>query len=244
MNIKRKNILLIISLSIITIGIFFLILTTLFQISKARSFQFFGELIDRVVTDQKVIALTFDDAPTEFTPEVLQTLQEKQIKATFFAIGAKLADHPEIGKQIVMEGHQLGNHSYSHPRFLLKSQKTIDEEIQKTNTLIREAGYTEEIVFRPPNGKKLFGLPWYLSHHNIKTIMWDVEPDTFAPTNSSADFLVKYTIEHTKPGSIILLHPFCRACTADREAIPQIIEQLQAKGYQFVTVSELLKYND
>lgn len=213
----------------------------LFLISKSRTFQFFGEIIARVDTNEKVVALTFDDAPTEYTVPVLKTLQEKHVKATFFVIGSNLEKYPQIGKDIAEQGHELGNHSYSHQRFLLKSQSFVDQEIQKTNTLIRQTGYNGEILFRPPYGKKLFGLPWYLRQHDIKTIMVDVEPDTYG---SSTDFFVTYTLENTKPGSIILLHPFCESCNNQREAISQIVDGLQAKGYRFVTVSELLTYKN
>jgi chitin deacetylase len=214
---------------------------SLFQISKSRTFQFFGEIVPRVETNQKVVALTFDDGPTEYTREVLNTLKEKNIKATFFVMGSELEKRPQIGEAIAMAGHELGNHSYSHQRMWFRSQSFIANEIEKTNTLIRNTGYKGDIYFRPPYSKKLFGLPWYLSQHNIKTIMVDVEPDTYG---SESDFLVKYTLENTKPGSIILLHPNCVTCTGQREAIGKIIEDLQAKGYQFVTVSELLTYKD
>lgn len=213
----------------------------LFLISKSRTFQFFGEIVARVDTNEKVVALTFDDAPTEYTKPVLKTLQEKQVKATFFAIGNNLEKYPDIGKDIAQQGHEIGNHSYSHQRMLLKSQSFIDQEIQKTNNLIRQTGYTGEIFFRPPNSKKLLGLPWYLSQHDIKTITADVEPDTYG---STTDFFVTYTLENTKPGSIILLHPFCEGCNNQREAISKIIDGLQIKGYRFVTVSELLTYKN
>lgn len=226
-------------------AIIFMLLTAyaLFEISKLRNFQFFGELISRVTTNEKVVALTFDDAPTEYTKDVLKTLKNKQVKATFYIIGENLQKDPQTGKETVNQKHELGNHSYSHQRFLLTSQSFIDEEIQKTNALIRETGYQGEITFRPPNGKKLFGLPWYLQQHNIKTIMWDIEPDTYLPKEGDqTQFIVDYTLQHTKPGSIILLHPFCKTCVADREALAEIIDGLQKEGYRFVTVSELLKY--
>jgi chitin deacetylase len=219
----------------------------LFQVSKLRNFQFFGDLTSRVNTDKKVVALTFDDAPSEYTGEVLKTLNRANIKATFFAIGTELERHPMEGKAIAAAGHEFGNHSYSHPRFYLKSQEFIDSEITKTNSLIRATGYKGEITFRPPYGKKLVGLPYYLSQHGIKTIMWDVEPDSFnrdpESGNTSKEFIVKYTLDNTKPGSIILLHPFCKTCNGDREALLPVIEGLKKKGYQFVTVSDLLKYD-
>jgi chitin deacetylase len=220
---------------------------SLFEISKLRTFQFFGGLTARVNTDKKVVALTFDDSPTPYTGEVLKTLNRGNIKATFFSIGTMLEKYPNEGKAIATAGHEIGNHSYSHQRFYLKSQEFIDSEITKTNTLIRATGYKGEILFRPPYGKKLFGLPYYLSQHDIKTIMWDVEPDTYNENaeggNLSKDFIIKYTLENTKPGSIILLHPFCETCTGDREALLPIIEGLKKQGYTFVTVSDLLKYD-
>lgn len=213
----------------------------LFQVSKARSFQFFGELVDRVETSQKVLALTFDDAPTEFTDEVLRVLDEKGVPATFYVIGSNIEDHPDIAKSIVEAGHELGNHSYSHQRMVFNNETPgfVRNEIDRTNELIGETGYTGPITFRPPFGKKLFVLPWYLSHQEMTTVMWDVEPDTFHEGDAKA--IESYVVKNTRPGSIVLLHPFCETtCAADRDALPHIIDTLRADGYRFVTASELL----
>lgn len=229
--------------AICTVMLFLFAGYTLFLVSKSRTYQFFGTIVSSVDTNEKVVALTFDDAPTEYTEEVLNTLQGKQVKATFYVIGQSLEKLPDTGKRIVSMGHELGNHSYSHQRFYLKSQSFIDKEIQKTNSLIREAGFTGDITFRAPNGKKLFGLPWYLMRHNIVSVTFDVEPDTFAgklTDEKKTEFLVKYTLDHVKPGSVLLLHPFCSSCTSDRKAIGQVVEGLRERGYSFVTVSELL----
>jgi peptidoglycan/xylan/chitin deacetylase (PgdA/CDA1 family) len=211
-----------------------------FQFSKARTVQLFGGLTSHIETKDKIIALTFDDAPSTHTDAILQILQEKGVKGTFYTIGKAIEEHPTEAKAIVQQGHELGNHSYSHPRFLLKSQSFIEQEIETTNQLIRDSGYTGEITFRPPFGKKLIGLPWYLSRHNIKTITWDVEPDTKYAGN--AEQMLEYTLKQAQPGSIILLHPFCEAaCAADREVLPKIIDELKTQGYTFVTISELLR---
>ena len=225
---------------IYTLLIFLLLLIFgygLFQISKSRTFQFFGNITSRVETDEKVVALTFDDGPEIKTNEVLDVLEQKEIKATFYVIGERLKENINIGKRITESGHELGNHSFTHQRFLLKSQTFIDKEIQNTNELIRESGYQDPITFRPPYSKKLLGLPWYLNKHGIQTITADIEPDTYGTT---ADFFVDYTITNTKSGSIILLHPFCESCDEARKAIPLIIDKLKAEGYKFVTISELL----
>ncbi len=219
----------------------------LFQVSKSRTFQFFGGITHRVNTSEKVLALTFDDAPSNYSDEVVNILEEKGVKATFYVIGQNIKNYPNETKNIVVHGHELGNHSYSHKRFLLKSSSYVETEIQKTNELLRNSGYKGEITFRPPNGKKLITLPWYLQRNNIKTIMWDVEPDTYVPKNlnenTKIQFLVDYTVSHTKPGSIILIHPFCESCGSGRQALKQIIGELQSEGYRFVTISELLTYD-
>jgi len=119
---------------ILLIAIIILLITGygLFQISKSRTFQFFGEILPRAETNEKVVALTFDDGPTEYTRDVLKTLQEKDIKATFFVMGSELQKKPQIGEAIVLAGHELGNHTYSHQRMWLKSQAFIADEIEKT----------------------------------------------------------------------------------------------------------------
>jgi chitin deacetylase len=212
-----------------------------YKLSKSRTFQFWDNLVDRVDTDQKVIALTFDDAPSKHTDNVLDVLKDKNINATFYCIGQNIENYPEQIKAIIDAGNELGNHTYTHDRMIFKTYSTIKNEIEKTNQLIRNAGYNGEITFRPPNGKKLIVLPYYLHQHNIKTIIWDTEPDTYHPGNT--ELIIKYTIDHAKPGSIILLHPFCNdACLADREALPKIIDGLKNKGYKFVTISQLLNY--
>lgn len=219
----------------------FLLAHLLFQISKSRTFQFFGTLIDQVDTNEKVIALTFDDGPSDYSDEILQILKEKNVKATFFVVGQSIENHLDELKAMIEDGHQVGNHSYSHQRFLLKSPAFVKTEIEKTNQLLRQAGYRDEILFRPPNGKKLFSLPWYLRQNGIKTIMWNVEPDTYFSGN--ADLIKQHVLEKTTPGSIILMHPFCKTtCEADRQALPGIIDGLKAQGYSFVTVSKLLSY--
>src|SRR6185436_13476921 len=138
-----------------------------FQVSKSRTFQFFGEIVPRVNTQQKFVALTFDDGPIPgATEEVLSVLNEGGIKATFFVIGAELEQNLEQGRKLVAAGHELGNHSFSHSRMVLKTPSFVKFEIERTDELIRQTGYQGPIHFRPPFGKKLFVLPYYLSQHS------------------------------------------------------------------------------
>ena len=211
------------------------------KLSNSRTFQLFGEIVPRVNTSVKAVALTFDDGPTtQATGEVLTILRERNVKATFFLIGAELEQHPELGKAIVSEGHELGNHSYAHKRLVLKSPSFIKEEIERTDQLIRDAGYQGTIHVRPPNGKKLVLLPYYLSKTNRKTIMWDVEPDSYTDVAEDANKIVEHVMERARPGSIILLHVMYESRIQSLRAVAGIIDGLKQQGYEFKTVSELL----
>jgi chitin deacetylase len=213
----------------------------LWQIGKSRTFQFFGVIVPRINTTEKIVALTFDDGPTTTgTSEILKVLDEMQVKATFFLIGGELEQNLEEGRKIVAAGHEVGNHSYSHTRMLLSSPSFVREEIEKTDRLIREAGYSKEIHFRPPYGKKLFALPWYLSQNGRKTITWDVEPDSNPKIAADAKKIIEVTRASARPGSIILLHAMYPNRRPSLQAIRGIIETLKQDGYRFTTVTELL----
>ena len=212
----------------------------LYLLMNARCYQLLGDLVCYGAGDRKHIALTFDDAPSEHTSDaVLAVLAEKNVQATFFMIGENMARYPQAAQRIAAAGHELGNHSYSHRRFLLRSPAFIAREIEDTNALIRAAGYHGPIHFRPPYGKKLLGLPWYLAHHHITTVMWDSEPARQQPPTAAA--ITAAALAQAHNGAIILLHPFCPdTCRAEREALPHIIDGLHAQGYTLVTVNTLL----
>jgi peptidoglycan/xylan/chitin deacetylase (PgdA/CDA1 family) len=212
----------------------------LWRVTKSRTFQFFGRIVARAETPQRVVALTFDDGPTEKTAEVLRVLGEKGVRATFFVTGAELERNMEAGRSIVAAGHQLGNHSYSHERMLLVTPSFVRREVERTDELIRAAGYEGEIYFRPPYGKKLFALPLYLSRRGRVTVTWDVEPDSDADARADAEAVTRDVLSKTRPGSIILLHVMYPSRAETLKAVPLVIDALAREGYRFVTVSELL----
>ena len=210
----------------------------LFQISKSRTFQFFGEIYSRVEASEKVVALTFDDGPTNaHTDEILGILREENVIATFYVIGSEIEKNPGALEKIIAEGHEIGNHTFSHERMVLVTPGFVKNEIERTDDLIRKAGYQKEITFRPPFGKKLFTLPLYLSENNRKTVTWDIEPETFF--ENSAD-IIKYTLENTANGSIILFHVAYSNSGESMKSVRPIIKGLKEKGFEFKTVSELL----
>ena len=224
---------------LICLFVFSLFFYGLFQVSKSRTFQFFGEIFPRVQTDKQIVALTFDDGPTkQKTDEILKILEEENITATFFLIGSEIENNQGETEKIVAKGHEIGNHSFSHDRMILVSPSFVKDELEKTDELIRRAGYRGEILFRPPYGKKLFTLPWYLAQNKRKSITWDVEAETYE--KQSAD-LIAHTIEHTKNGSIILLHVMYDSNIETMKSVRSIISGLRDKGFKFVTVSQLLQ---
>lgn len=208
----------------------------LFQVTKLRTFQLFGGLTYQAETEEKLIALTFDDGPTKNMDQLLPLLDEYNAKSTFFLIGNEIEKHPEEAKKIVEAGHQIGNHTYSHKRMVLKSPSFIEEEIEKTDELIRSIGYEGEIDFRPPYGKKFVGLPYYLNKTNRETIMWSLDPETYY---TSADEKINYVMENIQPGSIILLHPMYDQTGGTLQVVETILKELTKEGYRFVTVDEL-----
>jgi peptidoglycan/xylan/chitin deacetylase (PgdA/CDA1 family) len=225
-----------------TAALLFAVAYGLLTLSRSTTYQLFGDIVPRVETNEKVVALTFDDGPTPLAQEVLQTLAAKKVHATFFLIGAEIAEDPTDARAIAASGNQIGNHSWSHDRMVFKTPSFIASEIENTDREIRKAGYQGEIQFRPPYGKKLFGLPRYLAQHHRKTIMWDVDPLTDRNVDQSTDRIVPFVLSRVRPGSIVLLHPMYKGREATRAAIGPIIDGLHARGFRLVTVNELLAY--
>jgi len=209
------------------------------RLARSRTVQVFGRLAPRVETAERIVALTFDDGPTpERLEELLGPLESRGVRATFFVIGSHLAQNPETGRRLVAAGHELGNHTYSHERMILKSPAFVRSEVERTDALIRAAGYRGPIHFRPPFGYKLFALPWFLSRTGRTTVTWDLEPDSDA--GASAEQIVTGVRERVRPGSIILLHVWYPSRGASRAAVPALVDTLRGDGYRFGTVSELL----
>ncbi|GMG87318.1 polysaccharide deacetylase family protein [Biformimicrobium ophioploci] len=189
-----------------------------------------------------MVALTFDDGPTQGkTQQILEILASHDVKSTFYLVGSAMERNPVLAELIWQAGHEIGNHSYTHSRMLFKPYDFVSDEIEKTTAIIRQSGYERNITFRPPYGKKLFVLPYYLSEAGMTSVMWDLAPDSDLPLNAEPEAIADYAIEHIQPGSIILMHVMFDARKNSMEAVPQIIEGLKEKGYRFVTVSELIE---
>ncbi len=208
------------------------------QLIDSGRVQLFGELMLPPETTHRVVALTFDDGPTRrYTGEVLDVLEQHDVRATFFLTGSEVTQNPEAARAIVAAGHEIGNHSWSHKRMVLVSRAFVKQEIERTDDAIRAAGYNGPILFRSPYGKRFLVVPWYLARTGRPNVWWDLAPDSNPATDAGA--LTRNVVQNIQPGSIVLLHVMYSSRDESRKALPSIITGLWEKGYRFVTVSEL-----
>jgi peptidoglycan/xylan/chitin deacetylase (PgdA/CDA1 family) len=204
---------------------------------ESSTYRSFGRLVRSGHTRDSVVALTFDDGPTEFTDSVLAILASRGVRATFYLVGEQAALAPELTRRIVAAGHELGNHSYSHHRMESLLPGSIPGEIERTDSLIRAAGFDRPITFRSPYGRRKFGLLWYLARHERPLILWTIDPDTRQDT---AEGIVEEALRRIRPGAIVLLHVESPRRAASRAALPILIDSLATRGYRFATISQLL----
>jgi peptidoglycan/xylan/chitin deacetylase (PgdA/CDA1 family) len=187
--------------------------------------------------DGPYIALTFDDGPSaKLTPKLLDLLAAHHIKATFFVIGQNVAENPEITARAAREGHEIGNHSWSHPNLAKMSDDAVRRELRKTDDAIRSAIGKPPTLLRPPYGSITSRQKrWIGDEFGYKIVLWDVDPLDWRRPGPA--IVRDRILRNTRPGSIVLSHDIHPGTI---EAMPSTIEQLEAKGFKFVTVSELI----
>jgi peptidoglycan/xylan/chitin deacetylase (PgdA/CDA1 family) len=206
--------------------------------------EFQSKIIKKItpLKQEKVIALTFDDGPwPRNTLKILDILKKNNIKATFFWVGQALKDNPQIGKQVVAEGHTIGNHTWHHWYRRLDAS-TAAREIEDTAELIYKTTGVRTSLFRPPGGVMNNGVADYAKQKKDVIVMWSNDPMDYRP--HSADQLTKYVIRKAQPGAIVLMHDGGGNHSATVEALPQMIAKLREQGYKFVTIPELMKMRD
>src|SRR5881398_1494708 len=191
-----------------------------------------------VHVDGPYIALTFDDGPSAtLTPKLLDILAAHQIKATFFVIGENVVEHPEIVARAAREGHEIGNHSWSHPNFGKMSDEGVRGQVQRTDDAIKDATGTRPILLRPPYGSITARQKrWIHDQFGYQVILWDVDPYDWK--RPGPPVVRNRILKETQPGSIVLSHDIHPGTI---EAMPSTLDALEAKGFKFVTVSELIR---
>ena len=194
-----------------------------------------------VNTSRPYVALTFDDGPhPELTPRLLDILRHHGVRATFYVIGRNVETYPEIARRIVSEGHEIANHSWSHPTLTSLGAARLRQEIDKTNEVILRVTGRRPTNMRPPYGAINDRVRQAMFRdHGLDVIMWSVDPlDWRRP---GADVVRQRLVDGAAPGAILLAHDIHPGTI---EAMTGTISQLKAKGYGFATVSQLLALQD
>ena len=186
-------------------------------------------------TGNKVIALTFDDGPGPHTAHLLDILDQYGAKATFFLIGSKVSGQASIVRSIQARGHQLGNHSWSHPELPKLPVDQIAGEVDRTNEAIRQATGVTPAILRPPYGAVNGAVLEQLRLRGMSSILWSVDTRDWADRNS--DIVCSRAVAGARPGAVILMHDIHQTSVG---AVPCILSALKQQGYSFVTVQGLL----
>ena len=192
---------------------------------------------------ERTIALTFDDGPSEQTPAVLDVLARAGARATFFLQGRELAGRESIVRRTAAEGHELGNHLYSHPHAAELTEQEVEREIRETNHAIDRAAGVVPSLIRPPYGEDAERVARVAGRLGFSaTVLWSVDPGDWADTSS--DEITRRVLTGARPGGIVLLHDGRHDRSRTLDALPQIVDGLQRQGYRLATVSDLLAGED
>jgi peptidoglycan/xylan/chitin deacetylase (PgdA/CDA1 family) len=182
--------------------------------------------------DRNVLALTFDDGPSEYTPGFLDVLREKHVHGTFFEIGQEVAGREDTMRRMLREGDEIGNHTMHH------TELPGYAEIADASAAIEGATHFKPCLFRPPGGAADAAVIDTAAQLGMRTITWDVDPADWSVPGAAAVY--DRVVGAARPGSIILMHDGGGNRSGTLEALPRIIDTLRARGYRFATVSELL----
>lgn len=189
--------------------------------------------------DYMKIALTFDDGPhPRYTPQILDILDKYGIKATFFAIGINADRYPDTMEMVINRGHEIGNHTYTHPHVDRIDSVTLHGEIERCeNALFSHTDYKTKL-FRPPEGMIDGYVKSVIKQLDYKVILWDI--DTMDWAHTPPEVIAENVINNVSSGDIILMHDYISYYSPTPEALERFIPILLEKGYKFVVISELI----
>jgi peptidoglycan/xylan/chitin deacetylase (PgdA/CDA1 family) len=205
--------------------------------SGDETYSFEGQtILRRGKRHGKMIALTFDDGPhPTHTPKLLKILKDNNVKAAFFMLGSRINEYPKIAARVHAEGHEIGNHSYTHPFYNKSKQEKIDREISRTDAAIKKlTGYNEVKLLRPPYG----ALPKYVikkaEEDGFHIVMWSYDSKDYQ--GHSVDYMLDKVLKRVKSGDVMLFHDI-HANTV--KLIAEMVPLLKKAGYKFVSLNEI-----
>ena len=184
------------------------------------------------------IALTFDDGPhPEFLPRLLDKLRELDVHATFFVVGEKVADAPDMAARIVQDGHEIGNHTYHHLNLTTIPLEFVKSEIASNNEMIYKSCGIRPKFFRAPGGRCDEDVFRIARQQRLTSVMWTDDPADFK--NPGAEIIEDRLLQRVRPGAVILLHSGIEQTLA---MLPDFVAQARRGGYRFVTLSEMAQH--
>ncbi len=190
----------------------------------------------------KYIALTFDDGPHPvYTAQILDILKAHHAKATFFVIGQNAEQYPELLRREAQEGHELGNHTYSHPNMKTLSVEKATEELEKNQKVIESITGIRPRLFRAPGGIFSDSLVSAVEAHACKPVLWSWRQDTRDWSRPPVEQVVRTVLDNLRDGDIVLFHDYNTNGSPTPEALRILLPELIRRGYSFVTVSELME---
>ncbi len=200
-------------------------------------FNFYTKAYHKGTTDDKVVALTFDDGPDQsVTPQILDILKSRNVKATFFLIGNKIPGAEKLVKRIDSEGHIIGNHSYIHKTLLTFIPSfMVRKDLNKTTAIVEKIIGKRTDFFRPPFGVTTPAIGWALSIMKIKTIGWNIR--TFDTYYNEEEIILQRIKDGLVPGSIILLHDILPIY---KTLLPKILDLLEKRSYKVIPLDQLI----
>jgi peptidoglycan-N-acetylglucosamine deacetylase len=200
-----------------------------------------GIRVTKVVTgdpSQRLAALTFDDGPHGWrTTDLLTILKRLNVKATFFVVGKMALRYPEIIEQMVLDGHELGNHTYNHYRLPMIPLSQVPEELNRTRDVLTGIVGAPTRLFRPPGGEYNDAIQKIIAQEGYTNMLWTDDPADYKP-GRSGEKITELVMRDITPGGIILLHS---GLIATMNAVPIMVNRMRSQGYQFVTCSELIQ---
>ena len=200
----------------------------------------YGHVYCKNSENEKRVALTFDDGPhPRYTAQILEILEEYDITATFFIIGVNAEIYPESLKMIVDSGCEIGNHTYSHVRIDKMSSEDLEREILMCEEVLYSATGKRPTLFRPPEGRVPKTLLPISSKLGYNIVLWSI--DTLDWSHNPSDNISYAVLNNMHGGDIILMHDYVSGKNTTCDALRIFIPELLSQGYEFVTVSQLLK---
>ncbi|MDW0117588.1 polysaccharide deacetylase family protein [Sporosarcina thermotolerans] len=225
---------------LIFVVLLFVILEHTFADRGRKYYEQSGQILWDINTEEKVIALTFDDGPhRKYTREILDLLNRYDAKATFFILGANAEKNPEVVLRMYEEGHELANHTYSHHK--KKNVPNLLEEIKQTDDTIFSITGQSTKLFRPVEGNYTDDMIDAVVNEGYKVIMWSWHLDTMDWKSPGVDKITKFVLDGAKEGNVVLFHDGGGNREQTVKALANILPVLQERGFRFVTISEMME---